>query len=34
MVVHADLPGRGLDGLFDEVDEVGRAQFTQRLEGL
>lgn len=34
VVVDARLPGRRLEGLLDEVDQVGRAELAQRLERL
>jgi hypothetical protein len=34
MVVHANLLRGRLDGLLYEVDEVWRAEFAERLEGL
>jgi hypothetical protein len=34
MVVDADLLGGRLDGLLDEVDQVGGAELTQRLQRL
>lgn len=34
MVVHADLLRGRLDGLLDEVDEIGGSEFAQCLEGV